>query len=473
MPEFSQGFNPLTESTDTRVPSFTISSIAELNKVRRTKHLAEIYVSFPEDIDYSFKKKVCHLPVHKITVKPNNTFDMSQLNHERIKEIQFLHSLAKDKEEYDHLFSTFWPQIKGSLSKAREFEELGLYVLAFREIFSITKMPAHNILNIRSFRQLQELYATENKYLYLSKTELWKNWIYQKSEKFIMPTVAIDKVFSNKILNDLLKVHSPNSASSHDKMVQWIKIRNNFFKVVEMMEVYEKNKDMFLSYGVDFNNFRINVPKELDQFEKQLEDIVPYKILTRLLQRLDSEKRQEIRNHRYLFNDYFNLCKKLYKTGASFEKFEPVLKKIHYYKDSSTMYVSLSNIIEPFNIYTIHEEANVHPDVEVEYYDENLQRIMMKIKSYEAMQTFGSKSWCIAVNEDRYRSYKQGWKQYYIYIDAKKLDYDGEPLMIGYTVTRWRKSVVHANNRRDQCVKLSIGNDIFRDFLNRRSSRRS
>lgn len=468
-------FNPLTASTEPHTPNF--EGLKKLNEFRKKNVLNEIYVYIPPDRSKNEKvpeyteqdfKKIKVSDFYKVAVKPNNTLKMSDLSSPKLKKIQFLHSLSKDKPEFEYIFSTFWEKVD---TNEMDLETFGIYVLSLREIFAITKQNEHNILNIKSLQQLEATYANSYNYLRLSRTEnVWHNWILQYNQKFTIPPVELKNVFSNEEIKKLIRVHYPNNEAFYDKMVQWIKIRNTFFKVIDTMVVYSANKDLFNSYDIDFNTFKINT--ELDKFEKQISDINIYKILNKLLQRLDSEKRQSVRNHKYLFTDYFNLCQKLYAAQKPFDRFEPVLKKMPQYQNASDLYIGLNNIIDEHNLYSIYEDAKKTSGVKIVHYDEVRQKIMLKITSYSAMKKFGSPIWCIVYQKSSYMSYKIVlFRSFYIYIDAKDIQRDNEPFMIGYTVNLF-KQVVYANDRFNHDVVGSRATKIFKNCLKIAKNRR-
>lgn len=172
--------------------------------------------------------------------------------------------------------------------------------------------------------------------------------------------------------------------------------------------------------------------------------------------------RFQIRLHPYIFDDYYNLCSELYKNAISFDKFEPVLRKLHTYRDASYMLVALKNVILPLSLYQTHELAEKTKNAKIIYFNEAEQTMLVQIKSYKAMQALGSRVWCIFNSYSTYLQYTFPFRNFYIYYDVKSLYRDVyekhrvphllENTMIGITVG-WFGQIRYAHDGNDRSVK--------------------
>jgi len=378
----------------------------------------------------------------KIKVKPHNTVKMKDLAKVRIKYAQFLHSLAVNKKEFEYLLSNYWEEI---LRTKMELHEFGLYVLAMREIYKITRNEKLNIFNIKNPFHLKMLYQENFKYLIFAEDVEWRTFVLQPNEfskisTFKTKAEFVKGKFSDKELKELLQTHMKDYPGYHDKTLQWIKKTGYLNYVIETVEKYIKNQEIFLSHGIDFNVVKINDEKSLKKFEDEVFNLGLYKIFNKILTRLDSDKRQAVRNHTYLYTDYKKIAERMYRQGLTFDRIEPILKKMHTYRDASYLYKALLNATEDVNLYTIFEKAKDTPNVKVMFFDEEKQRMLIKISSYAAMQRMGSPAWCITNHEDQYRRYKGIFNRFFIYYDARRnftsktSSLENVPYTIGYTI---------------------------------------
>lgn len=421
-----------------------------------------IYVVLPEDQpspalnETSIKKTTT---VEKVIVKDHNTFNVENIKKEKIKQIQFLHTLAKDVKEFELLSTKFWLK---NVQENIDLDEFGLYVLGLRELVIITKNQKFELKNISNFAHLKALYLENQKYLIFSKNNHWHHlvvyhatWI-EHTIKSYNNVEFVKFKFSDDELKKLIATHFEHP-SYIDKMLQWLKKTTEFNLIIDLMKTYHKNFDLFQSYEVDFNIVKINDQKSLSIFIENVQDVNAYKILTRLLQRLDSVKRQDVRKHKYLFDDYFSLCKKIYKDGIAFERLEPVLRKIHTYNDASYFYNALKGIINPHNLYDTHQLVLATKGAKVLYFNEAKQTMLVRVKSFKAMSEIGSQNWCIARSMKSYLSYRLGFlgfsvRKFFIYYDANIQHEEGKQnfRQVGLTVFRGR--ILHAHDYGDYGV---------------------
>ena len=418
------------------------------------------------DANENSANAMCRIETVHVKVKKNNTLKMSDLKESKIRHVQFLHSLAFDKEEFRHIHSEFWPDIT---HRNIDLDEFGLYVLGMREIYAVTNDERFKLLNVKRYDELKFLYTTSCPYLIFSKSDMWRRHVcqYIKLDKENATTAwetdakFVQTNFTDAQIKKLVSAHYDNVAQI-DKVAQCVKKKGELFKLLNSVKVFDKNKDVFLSHNVDFNAIKVT-EANIANFEIETQRINGYKILNKLLARLDAKKRNEIKSHTFVFNDYINLCESIYRKNQRFEQLEPIIKKIHTYETASDMYAAFNSILNPNNLYAIYEKVQKTKNVKVIYFNEGEQNLLVRVDSYRAMSKVGATQWCIARDRASYFQYKLVFGRFYIYYSATPLREWDIRTFVGFTV-RSSGRIAYAH---DECDRDVLGLDSCSKVINR------
>lgn len=380
-------------------------------------------------------------------VSPHGSYDVEKINKANVNTLKTLYALSKDANEYHHL-STLFDQVfrsKNSIPNPKRYnlEAFCVLILGIREINSISPITI-NISEVKSILQLENEFLKNKKYLYFSKQNFWKEFC-EIGEidlgRVLFKTTQKNCISNNFSIDEIKKLIRKNidlQGSNLERVAHIILMESflssefHFEYVISKMDIYFKNSALLKEYDIDFDKLNLKKKEDVFEFLSNVNNTFSYKILNKILQRLNSQHRQTIKNNKIIFESFLQYAKTILNKSIDLKQIEPVLSRIHTYRDINILLNALYGIISEFNIYNAEKESKKINGAKTIYFNEADQIAILKISTFKAMKVLGSPSWCVQNLEHKFDSYTSGFKNFYIFIDAKSKNRDRSK--IGFTI---------------------------------------
>lgn len=367
-----------------------------------------------------------------LKVEQHGSFNVNKISQSsEIVALKRLYSLSKNIEEFNHysmLFNQVFKDKKPGIPNPQRYsiESFSSLILALKEINNIIPTEI-DIMKIKSILLLEEEFLKNKRYLVFSTESYWKEFAIGATIEF--GKLKIKQTYKNGFVNSNFSLSEIKSVikkrielqGSNLERVALI-VYSEFFDfniLINHMSIYFKNQALLKEYDIDFDKIDIKKKETLSHFMLKINNVSSYKILNKLLQRLNASHREEILKNEIIFNSFLAFANKMNYDNLNFSQIEPILKRIHTYSDVNILLNALYGIVSEFNIYDLSDRCKKISGAEIVYFNESDQVAILKITRYNAMKIFGSPLWCVQHIEEKYQYYTGGLRRFYIFIDAK------------------------------------------------------